>query len=118
MFSGKDLVYQEKRQNQRKYGMFVCDFEITNKVVDEIGPLLDSEIRSMLTPMAQYWLSEHEGMEQDKDPRTKKEEEQNNAGQSDTGCGDDGEGCVGEGEESCESFGSNPDSRLLVEDTE
>lgn len=94
----------ERKDNIRRYGKNLLDWEVACLVVDELSPLLDKEIRSYLSPMAQMWLNEHEGMQDD--------------GQSDSSGSASGQGGLGESQESHISIGPNPDSGVLVEDTE
>lgn len=110
MFSAREEAWYEKRDNLRKYGHRVLDWEITNIVVDEIAPLLGEEVLSMLSPMAQYWISEHKDCQQDS--------EDDNAGFPDTGSSDSGQAGLDEDQESHTSIRLNSDSGVLVEDTE
>lgn len=116
MLSAREQVYYEKRDNLRKYGLRVLDWEITNIVMDELAPLLGAEVISMLTPLAQHWISEHVDHNEFFDYKNKNKETYDR--QPDSISSDSGQGSMGESQESRISFGSNPDSGVLVESTE
>lgn len=110
MFSAHEAAWYEKRENLQKYGHRVLDWEITNMVVDELAPLLGEEVISMLSPMTQYWISEHKDCQQDS--------EDDNAGFNDSSGSAGGQTSLGEGQESRQVVGPNPNGGILVGDSE
>jgi hypothetical protein len=110
VWSARDAANHERQDNFKRYGFKELDWEINERVVAEIGPLLDAEIRAMLTPMTQYWLAEHEDGEDETEK--KHNERSGNPG------GSAGEQkSVGESQGASDGEGTDTDSGVLVGDS-
>jgi len=107
------LLQAQRKANLDMYGYEELDWEISDRVAEEINNVLDDSQWACLPAFAQYWLIEHTDDDKGDDV-----EKNNNDGQPNPSGSASQQASMGDSKPSLDGEGFESSRRALVEDTE